>query len=134
MINIRSDQYWASDETGRVIGHLDDHVQMWGSNTAASSVFTSILAAYWRNMSMYYSPIINPDSWLTSLGFSGEQGELVRMVVPQARTLIRQYVSVITKQRYNWEALTEYRDWETDRKSTRLNSSHLKLSRMPSSA
>ena len=31
-------------------------------------------------------------------------------------------------------ALFEYRDWETDRKSTRLNSSHLKLSRMPSSA
>ena len=30
--------------------------------------------------------------------------------------------------------LTHYRDWETDRKSTRLNSSHLKLSRMPSSA
>ena len=28
----------------------------------------------------------------------------------------------------------DYRDWETDRKSTRLNSSHLKLSRMPSSA
>ena len=27
-----------------------------------------------------------------------------------------------------------YRDWETDRKSTRLNSSHLKLHRMPSSA
>ena len=33
----------------------------------------------------------------------------------------------------NFEQLT-YRDWETDRKSTRLNSSHLKLSRMPSSA
>ena len=30
--------------------------------------------------------------------------------------------------------LRAYRDWETDRKSTRLNSSHLKLSRMPSSA
>ena len=30
--------------------------------------------------------------------------------------------------------LLDYRDWETDRKSTRLNSSHLKLSRMPSSA
>ena len=29
---------------------------------------------------------------------------------------------------------TEYRDWETDRKSTRLNSSHRSLSRMPSSA
>ena len=30
--------------------------------------------------------------------------------------------------------LTFYRDWETDRKSTRLNSSHSRASRMPSSA
>ena len=30
--------------------------------------------------------------------------------------------------------VTEYRDWETDRKSTRLNSSHSGESRMPSSA
>ena len=29
---------------------------------------------------------------------------------------------------------TVYRDWETDRKSTRLNSSHSRASRMPSSA
>ena len=29
---------------------------------------------------------------------------------------------------------TSYRDWETDRKSTRLNSSHEIPSRMPSSA
>ena len=30
--------------------------------------------------------------------------------------------------------LSSYRDWETDRKSTRLNSSHITRSRMPSSA
>ena len=30
--------------------------------------------------------------------------------------------------------LGQYRDWETDRKSTRLNSSHSAKSRMPSSA
>ena len=30
--------------------------------------------------------------------------------------------------------LAAYRDWETDRKSTRLNSSHRSLARMPSSA
>ena len=30
--------------------------------------------------------------------------------------------------------VTAYRDWETDRKSTRLNSSHSAKSRMPSSA
>ena len=34
----------------------------------------------------------------------------------------------------NIDTYNPYRDWETDRKSTRLNSSHLKLSRMPSSA
>ena len=32
------------------------------------------------------------------------------------------------------EANQTYRDWETDRKSTRLNSSHITRSRMPSSA
>ena len=32
------------------------------------------------------------------------------------------------------EIRAEYRDWETDRKSTRLNSSHSAKSRMPSSA
>ena len=30
--------------------------------------------------------------------------------------------------------IAAYRDWETDRKSTRLNSSHITRSRMPSSA
>ena len=32
------------------------------------------------------------------------------------------------------EKYSNYRDWETDRKSTRLNSSHITRSRMPSSA
>ena len=32
------------------------------------------------------------------------------------------------------EQVATYRDWETDRKSTRLNSSHSAKSRMPSSA
>ena len=39
----------------------------------------------------------------------------------------------------NWKIAVKdreyaYRDWETDRKSTRLNSSHITRSRMPSSA
>ena len=39
--------------------------------------------------------------------------------------------AILGAQLYNGEW---YRDWETDRKSTRLNSSHRSLSRMPSSA
>ena len=34
----------------------------------------------------------------------------------------------------NFASMGNYRDWETDRKSTRLNSSHSAKSRMPSSA
>ena len=33
-----------------------------------------------------------------------------------------------------YDLIYGYRDWETDRKSTRLNSSHSAKSRMPSSA
>ena len=41
----------------------------------------------------------------------------------------------IGKSRYCWDRFPgSYRDWETDRKSTRLNSSHSRASRMPSSA
>ena len=36
--------------------------------------------------------------------------------------------------RNNLHDQLSYRDWETDRKSTRLNSSHITRSRMPSSA
>ena len=63
----------------------------------------------------------------------------------QARKIQREvenfYYEIVTK-RMSAEAAkeqtantaSEYRDWETDRKSTRLNSSHITRSRMPSSA
>ena len=47
----------------------------------------------------------------------------------------RQLEYVGLQAQYNKEqAKCKYRDWETDRKSTRLNSSHITRSRMPSSA
>ena len=42
--------------------------------------------------------------------------------------------SEILTQILNTETLLDYRDWETDRKSTRLNSSHSGEYRMPSTA
>ena len=43
----------------------------------------------------------------------------------------RKYMELLDTKRC---ILATYRDWETDRKSTRLNSSHSAKSRMPSSA
>ena len=42
--------------------------------------------------------------------------------------------SALPLRAYNLIFKAWYRDWETDRKSTRLNSSHITRSRMPSSA
>ena len=51
---------------------------------------------------------------------------------------MKQYVIMISPEHLLPKVVStnshEYRDWETDRKSTRLNSSHRSLSRMPSSA
>ena len=46
--------------------------------------------------------------------------ELTRQVIEKRKSIMRNRLG--------------YRDWETDRKSTRLNSSHSAKSRMPSSA
>ena len=45
-----------------------------------------------------------------------------------------QPVVVVHDKERDMYVVVAYRDWETDRKSTRLNSSHRSLSRMPSSA
>ena len=51
-------------------------------------------------------------------------------------TKMTPYSEFIAKSRYSrfLPKIRSYRDWETDRKSTRLNSSHSAKSRMPSSA
>ena len=55
----------------------------------------------------------------------------------QSTSIQKTYNDTMSKRVYannNDLASPTYRDWETDRKSTRLNSSHRSLSRMPSSA
>ena len=81
------------------------------------------------------------------LGYSKEEGDIAEagwvMDKPHASMFIwakipekaRHLGSLeFSKQLLREAQVTEYRDWETDRKSTRLNSSHRSLSRMPSSA
>ena len=43
-------------------------------------------------------------------------------------------VGMVGGEIFDYQKNHPYRDWETDRKSTRLNSSHSAKSRMPSSA
>ena len=68
--------------------------------------------------------------------------QLQRYLNAEKRTLISAYENLFDKyytsaqsiEQSRNKTMTAYRDWETDRKSTRLNSSHSAKSRMPSSA
>ena len=59
----------------------------------------------------FFLPYRDWDNWKRFMGEQRNPGDSTSFLVPQV-----------------------YRDWETDRKSTRLNSSHSGESRMPSSA
>lgn len=105
-----SDVYFAADDTDKVIDRCQREIQTWGSTSTGSNVFTNIMMAYWRNVAAYYSTLIEPDSIDTALGFAGEKGELVRCLIPKARLLIRQYVALATRQRYQFEVTTDVND------------------------
>ena len=68
--------------------------------------------------------LIISDKWKCFEGTEGSQG-----IQGRQGTQGSQGIQGNSGAGINW-----YRDWETDRKSTRLNSSHITRSRMPSSA
>ena len=71
-------------------------------------------------------PVYNNSSQLNQIDFTGTTPLNTSLAVGSDY-----YRTFVLSPNYTTDP---YRDWETDRKSTRLNSSHLKLSRMPSSA
>ena len=57
------------------------------------------------------------------------------VLVENSPGVLARVASLFSRRGYNIDSLAcGYRDWETDRKGTRLNSSHEFVSRMPSSA
>lgn len=87
-------EYWLHKDSKDVCSHLEDYHTKW--SVWDNSPFRQ---AWVRNIIAYYSPVISPASWDTSLIFEGIQGELVRFYTPKARVLVRQMVGLITKQR-----------------------------------
>jgi hypothetical protein len=99
------DSYWWQKEAKVIASYLDQMRASWqteGSNP--------IYTAWVRNMVSYYSAILEPTAWDTQLAYAGEQGELVKMIVPQARSLIRQLVSLVTKQPLSFNVSAESKD------------------------
>lgn len=94
--------YWLHQEPKKLIGHLEEAHTKWSLWT--NSPFRQ---AWVRNIVAYYSAVVHPGAWDTSLIFEGVQGELVRMYTPQARTMVRNLVTIVTKQRLAMQAMAE---------------------------
>lgn len=100
--NSGNTHYWFTEEPEGVASRLAAMHGQWsigGTNPVAQ--------AWIRHSIQYYSAVIDPSSWDSSLGFEGEQGELVKMTIPQARSLIRQLVTLLTKQKLSMKAIAE---------------------------
>jgi hypothetical protein len=89
----RQDYWWAQTDEFRLVSQL----QPYNDNGNASFGNNPIMMSWFRNTLIYYSNVIAPSNWDTSLVFKGKQGELIQMLVPMSRSLIRQIVGVVTK-------------------------------------
>tara|TARA_R100000655_G_scaffold17334_1_gene37076 strand:- start:230 stop:2197 length:1968 start_codon:yes stop_codon:yes gene_type:complete len=92
-------KYWLKEDASTAVDHLTSYHDQW-SLWNVSPVRT----AWIRNFIAYNSALINPSSWDTSLIQEGSQGELLKFYTPMARSLVRQLVTLISKQRLAFQA------------------------------
>lgn len=100
-----SQEYWMTWDAEDLCKRLMDHHKLYMQNT-----FNPVYQMWVRNTYAYYSTVLDTQAWWTALNFEGEQGELVKMSIPQARSLIRQMVTLLTKQKLNFHAIARVQD------------------------
>lgn len=111
MSTTTSDQgYWAAGPAKKLVQKLVADRNVWVNQSVGNGIFAGYVGSYWRNTIAFYSPMLAPNNWETSLEFAGKIGELIKMKVPRAHTLLNQFTTVVTKQRLNYEVLTDITD------------------------
>lgn len=107
--------YFASFErkASDVIDHIESEFDLSAGGVTAFKHLAGLHQIWERNYAAYYNDAIGSTSSDGSLEFVGEQGELVKMRVNEARSLIRDFMSIVSKQRLNFEALSESFDYGT---------------------
>jgi hypothetical protein len=103
-------EYFAKDDVRVLIDKCEEKINTWGALGGSSGFMTSAIRAIHRNNAAYYSAMLDPQAWDTSMIYEGDKGEFVRTIIPKARVLIRQYVSLATKQRYSFDVVTDVGD------------------------
>lgn len=109
-MEVNSQEYFASSEAETLISECEKRIQNWSSSAGDTGFMSSVVKAIWRNNAAYYASMLEAEAWDTSLISEGKKGELLRTIVPKARTLVRQHVSLATKQRYSFDVVTDVSD------------------------
>ncbi len=90
-------EYFALKESVHFVKDLMGNIHGWNQSVG---MYNNNLAEVWaRNIRYYYSNIFYGSGSDSALEFGGKQGELVKMLVPQARGLNQQFLSLVTKQK-----------------------------------
>lgn len=104
------EQYFAQMDSEDLAKHLMAFNGEWNNITTP---YQNGIGAVWaRNINYYYNNILAGDSQ-SALNFDGQLGELVKMVVPQARSLNTQFLSLTTKQKLYFEPMALSSDAST---------------------
>lgn len=104
-------KYFALEEPKRLVKELRKFVTRWETSVGYGS---RGLASVWRrNAQAYFKNILDFDDIDTSLSFEGEQGELIKMMVPQARSVFRQFIGLVTKQKLAFKTVAQSTDAAT---------------------
>ena len=119
---MNNDVYFAADEAISLIAKCESKLQEWGAMSGTSGFMSSVVKAQWRNNAAYYSAMLEPQAWDSSFTFEGENSEFIKTFIPKARVLIRQFVSLATKQRYSFDCVTDVNDADPLRTSRIGNS------------
>lgn len=91
--------YWWAETSKDLISELGK----WTLDDTFNSN-NPIRRAQIRNFKSYYSGVLDFDDFDSNLNYTGEQGELVKVAMPLARSIIRQIVAIITKQKLSFQA------------------------------
>ena len=98
--------YFAAQDPKEIANQMEMYLSKW-SFTGGSGTFNAISAALWRNYIAWTNTLFTPSSFESALGEDGDVGEFVRVNINQARTVGLQYISLLTRQRFYWEAITD---------------------------
>ena len=95
--------YFANEKSETLVKTLTGHIDQ-NKNTLGSSVGSN-----WnRNLRYYYGNLFQGAD--DGLSYGGDQGELVKVRANQLRSLTRQFISLVSKNRLNFQATSQTSD------------------------